>query len=141
MSEELGKTIEEFKVNDSASITKDITAEKLAAFADVIDDHDPIHTDPEYAKTTIYGKCIAHGVYLDCMISGMLSELVSGGIDAKLSIKYTAPVFAGDTITATGTVKEIKTDRNRLFIDTKCVNQNGETVAVGDAVCLARTDD
>jgi acyl dehydratase len=97
--------------------------------------------DPEYAKTTIYGKCIAHGVYLDCMVSAMLSELVAGGIDAKLSIKYTAPVFAGDTVTVTGTVTEVKVDRNRLFIDTKCVNQNDEVVAVGDAVCLARTED
>ncbi len=141
MAETRGKTIHEFKVGDSASIVREITLEKLHAFADAIDDHDPIHMDPEYAKTTIYGKCIAHGVYLDCAISAMLSELVAGGIDAKLSIKYTAPVFAGDTVTVTGTVNEIKVERNRLFIDTKCVNQDGDVVAVGDAVCLARTAD
>lgn len=140
MAEVVGKTIEQFKVGDSASVVREITVEKLHAFADAIDDHDPIHMDPEYAKTTIYGKCIAHGVYLDCAISGMLSELVAGGIDAKLSIKYTAPVFAGDTITVSGTVNEINVERNRLFIDTKCVNQDGGVVAVGDAVCLARTE-
>lgn len=141
MTEQLGKTIDEFKVGDSASVVREITVEKLHAFADAIDDHDPIHMDPEYAKTTIYGKCIAHGVYLDCAISGMLSELVAGGIDAKLSIKYTAPVFAGDTITVSGMVNEVNVERNRIFIDTKCVNQEGSVVAVGDAVCLARTND
>jgi len=141
MSETVGKTINEFEVGDTASIVREITQETLHAFADAIDDHDPIHMDPEYAKTTIYGKCIAHGVYLDCAISGMLSELVAGGIDAKLSIKYVAPVFAGDTITVTGTVTEVNVERNRLFIDTKCVNQDGDVVAVGDAVCLARTAD
>lgn len=141
MAEELGKTIDQFMVGDSASISRDITVEKLHGFADAIDDHDPIHVDPEYAKTTIYGKNIAHGVYLNCTISAMLSELVAGGIDAKLSIKYTAPVFADDTITVTGTVNEVNVERNRLFIDTKCVNQEGGVVAVGDAVCLARTED
>ncbi|SEA56357.1 3-hydroxybutyryl-CoA dehydratase [Desulfuromusa kysingii] len=140
MAEKLGKTIDQFKVGDTASVVREITQKTLHAFADAIDDHDPIHMDPEYAKTTIYGKCIAHGVYLDCMVSAMLSKLVAGGIDARLSIKYTAPVYAGDTVTVTGTVNEINVERNRLFIGTKGINQDGDVVAVGDAVCLARTD-
>ena len=130
-------TIYDFKPGQKTSIRREITQEKITAFADAIDDHDPIHTDPEYARTTIYGKCITHGVYLDCAISALLSEMVSGGIDARMSVKYTAPVFVGDTITVTGTVREVNTERNRIFIDTKCINQDGVVVEVGEAVCLA----
>lgn len=137
-NQDLGPTIYDFKVGQTESIVREITQEKITAFADAIDDHDPIHTDPEYAKTTIYGRCITHGVYLDCAISAMLSELVRGGIDAKMTVKYTAPVFAGDTITVTGTVREVNVERNRIYIDTLCTNQDGVVVEKGDATCLAR---
>ena len=135
------KLLQEFSVGDEASIVREVSQDFIMAFAEVIDDKDPIHMDPEYAKTTQYGRCIAHGVILDCAISAMLSELVPGGIDAKLEIKYTAPVFAGDVITVTGVVTEINFERNRLFIDTKCVNQDGVVVEVGKAVCLAAVED
>ena len=138
---DLGPLIYEMNVGDEGSVTRHITRETILGFADAIDDHDPIHVDPEYAKTTIFGKNIAHGVYIDCAMSAVTSVLVKGGINAKLSVKYTDAVYAGDTITVTGVVQDINLERNRIYIEMKAVNQNNGIVAIGEAVCLARTEE
>jgi 3-hydroxybutyryl-CoA dehydratase len=132
-------TIHDFNVGDRKSITRKITQELVASFADLIGDHDPIHTDPEYAKTTIYGRNIVHGVYLDCCISALLTAWPTGGVDCSFLVKYTAPVFVGDTLTITGTVREVKEERYRVYIDTVITNQDGVVVEKGEAV--VKTED
>lgn len=132
-------TIHDFNIGDSKSITRTVTQELVSAFADLIGDHDPIHTDPEYAKTTMYGRTIVHGVYLDCCMSALLTEWPTGGVDVSFMVKYTAPVFAGDVLTTTGTVREVKADRYRVYIDTVITNQDGIVVSKGEAV--VKTED
>lgn len=135
------KGIKEFVVGERVCIDREVSQSFIETFAQVIGDQDPIHTDPSYAATTRYGRCIAHGVILDCLISAMLSELVPGGIDAKLEVEYTAPVFAGDIVAIEGVVVEVDCAKNRIYIETKATNQDGVVVEVGKAVCLAAEGD
>ena len=61
-----------FKVGDSAEITKTIEQADVDAFADVTGDHNPVHVDEEFAKTTRFGKRIAHGMLTASLISAVL---------------------------------------------------------------------
>jgi 3-hydroxybutyryl-CoA dehydratase len=60
---------DDYKVGDSAKFTKTITEEDVMKFAEVSGDYNPIHVNPEYAKTQMFGKQVAHGVISVGLIS------------------------------------------------------------------------
>ena len=74
-----GLYLEEFEIGHAyVSRERVITAEDVAAFAEVSGDHNPLHTDPAYGAQTIFGKCIAHGdvVVIDDNFGIRISEIV-----------------------------------------------------------------
>ena len=126
------------KINDFAQISKIITEKDIIQFADVVGDHNPVHLDEEFAKKTRFGRKIAHGMLASSLISAVLGTKLPGPGTIYLSqtLKFTAPVYPGNTISAKVTVTKIKEDKNIITLDTVCVNQNGETVVSGEAVVL-----
>lgn len=127
------------KIGDSFSRSREITDELVRAFAEVSGDHNPIHLDEEFAKTTRYGRRIAHGMLTGALISAVLGDELTERKIVYLSqtLKFTAPVFIGDVVTASLTVKRIRGDKGIVTMDTTCTNQNGETVVTGEAVLMA----
>jgi acyl dehydratase len=126
------------KIGDTFSATKQITDKEIRTFAELVNDYNPIHLDDEYAKTTRFGKRIAHGMLSGSLISGVLGYQLSERKVLYLSqtLKFTAPVFVDDTITATATVAGIREDKPIVTLETTCTNQNGETVVKGEAVIM-----
>ena len=127
-----------FKVGDSAEITKTITDADIQAFAEVTGDHNPIHLDDEFAKSTRFGRRIAHGMLTTSLISSVLANKLPGEGSVYLgqSLQFVAPVFPGDQITARVTIKQIRDDKPILKLETICVNQHDETVIRGEATVL-----
>ena len=127
-----------FKVGDSAETTKKITEADIQAFAEVTGDHNPIHLDDEFAKSTRFGRRIAHGMLTASLISSVLANKLPGEGSVYLgqSLQFVAPVFPGDEVTALVTVKQIRDDKPILKLETICVNQHGETVIRGEATVL-----
>ena len=129
-----------FKVGDSAEITKTIEQADVQAFADVTGDHNPIHVDESFAKTTRFGQRIAHGMLTASLISSVLANKLPGEGSVYLgqTLQFVAPVFPGDAITARVTVKEIREDKPILKLETICSNQHGDIVIRGEASVLIR---
>ena len=127
-----------FRVGDSAEITKKITEADIQAFADVTGDHNPIHLDDEFAKSTRFGRRIAHGMLTASLISSVLANKLPGEGSVYLgqSLQFVAPVFPGDEVTARVTIKQIREDKPILKLETICVNQHDETVIRGEATVL-----
>ena len=127
-----------FSVGDSAEITKTIEQADVDAFAAVSGDHNPIHVDEAFAKTTRFGRRIAHGMLTASLISSVLANKLPGEGSVYLgqTLKFIAPVFPGDEITARVSVKEIREDKPIVTLETICVNQRGETVIRGEATVL-----
>lgn len=124
----------DIKLGDTFSTTKQITDQVIRAFADLSGDYNPIHLDEEFAKNTRFGRRIAHG-----MISGALISAVLGYefkerkiVYLAQTMKFIAPVFIDDTVTATATVTNIRGDKPIITIETICTNQNGEKVVTGE---------
>lgn len=122
--------IEELEVGQSASYTRTVTDADIQQFGAVSGDLNPLHFDEEYAKTTIFGGRIAHGVLSLSYISTVLGTQLpgAGSIFLGAKVRFRAPVRIGDTVTAICSVKEINRHRNRVIFDCAC--KVGDTVVV-----------
>lgn len=128
----------DLNLGDSYSTTREVTDELLRKFAEVSGDYNPIHLDDDFAKTTRFGRRIAHGMLSGAFISAVLGYELERGKVVYLSqtLKFTAPVFLGDTVTASATITNIRDDKGIVTLATVCTNQNGERLVAGEAVVL-----
>lgn len=124
----------ELKIGDKFSSSKQITDAVVRAFAELSGDFNPIHLDDEFAAKTRFKKRIAHGMISGALISAVLGNEFSERKIVYLSqtMKFIAPVFIDDTVTATATIVDIRQDKPVITTETVCTNQNGETVVVGE---------
>jgi 3-hydroxybutyryl-CoA dehydratase len=127
------------QVGDTASQTKTITDKDIHTFADLVDDHNPVHLDDEYARNTRFGRRIAHGMLSASLISAVLANQLPGEGTVYLSqtLQFVAPVFPGDTVTARVTVTKVREDKGIVTLETLCTNQRDEPLIKGEAVVLA----
>lgn len=127
-----------YSIGDSDEFTRTITDSDIQMFADVTGDHNPIHVDEAFAKTTRFGRRIAHGMLTASLISSVLANKLPGEGSVYLgqTLQFVAPVFPGDEVTARVTVKEIREDKPILKLDTTCLNQRNEIVIRGEATVL-----
>ncbi len=121
----------------SASMAKTVTEADIILFSGVSTDVNPAHIDEEYAKTTMFGGRIAHGMLSASFISAVLGNQIPGNgcIYVSQSLKFKAPVRPGDTVKATVTVKEVNVAKNRVILDTVC-SVAGKTVIEGECMMM-----
>lgn len=102
----MGLYFEEFSVGQKVVTEKrTVTEDDIMSFARVSGDDNRIHTDPEFSKTTIFGKQIAHGLLGLAIASGLAWQtgILDGTVIAFREVnewKFIKPVFIGDTIYA-----------------------------------------
>jgi 3-hydroxybutyryl-CoA dehydratase len=127
------------QVGDTDSVTKTITDDDIRAFADLTGDNNPVHLDDDFAKTTRFGRRIAHGMLSAGLISAVLANKLPGvgTVYLSQSLTFVAPVFPGDTITARVTVTRVREDKPIVTLETVCTNQRDEPVIRGEAVVLS----
>lgn len=137
----LGKTYEEINIGDKASVSKTITETDVYLFAGITGDFNPMHVNEEFAKKTIFGKRIAHGGLATGLIAPVLGMKLPGlgTVVTKLSVWFTAPVYFGDTITATCEVVEKIEEKKRIKMKLIWTNQNNLQVAGGEATVIPPT--
>ena len=139
---------EDLRIGDEfTSPARTITEADVTLFAGLSGDHNPLHTDEEFAKQTPFGRRIAHGLLGLSVAVGLASRL--GLFDGTgigflgLEWSFLAPIFLGDTIRARFVVEEKretkKPDRGVLVLATEVVNQRGEVVQRGKRTYLVRT--
>ncbi len=123
------------KIGDEFTAKRLVTDELIRAFAEVSGDFNSIHLDEEFAKTTRFGQRIAHGMLSGAFISAVLGNEFKDMKIVYLSqtMKFTAPVFIGDTVTTTATVTNIREDKPIVTCETICTNQRGEMIVKGES--------
>ena len=128
----------ELKIGEQFSTTRDVTDELVRKFAQVSGDHNPLHLDDDYARRTRFGRRVAHGALSEAFISAVIGFEFKERCIVYLSqtLNFVAPVFIGDTVTTTATVKKIRQDKPVITFDTICKKQTGETVVTGEAVIM-----
>lgn len=128
----------DISIGDRFTTTRFVTDELIRKFADVSGDHNPIHLDEEFAKHTRFGKRIAHGMLSGAFISAVLGNEFRERKIVYLSqtMRFVAPVFIDDTITAIGEVTAIREEKGIITLETTCVNQTGAVTMTGEAMVM-----
>jgi 3-hydroxybutyryl-CoA dehydratase len=82
-----------------------VTADMIRQYADITNDHNPIHLDPVFAASTPMGGVIAHGTMSLALIWQMLRAAFGPARSSRadLSIRFTRPVRVGARLTASAT--------------------------------------
>jgi acyl dehydratase len=136
-----GKYFEEFAIGEEVvSPARTITEADVVMFAALTGDYNQLHTDEEFAKTTPFGRRIAHGLLVLSDAVGLLGRLgfIEGTALAfrELTWKFSQPVFMGDTIHVKARCRELKPmarlGGGLVIFDLSVVNQEGKTVQKGE---------
>jgi acyl dehydratase len=118
-----------------------LSIKDIQLFSILSGDVNPAHLDAEYAKDDMFHTVIAQGMWSGALISAVLGTKLPGPgtIYLEQTLKFTAPVVPGDTITATVTVKNKNLDKHIVNLECLCVNQDHKTVVRGVATVMAPT--
>ena len=126
----------EFKVGDKASLTKVFSDADVRAFSDLSLDKNPLHLDDIFAKESIFGGRIVHGMLVASLFSAILANELpgEGSIYLGQSLSFKAPIFIGDEITAAVEIIKIRPDKPIITLATTATNSEGVVVIEGEAV-------
>jgi 3-hydroxybutyryl-CoA dehydratase len=132
----IGKTIDRLSVGDAAEFSKTVSESDIYLYAGISGDFNPAHIDAVYAAGTFFKKRIAHGMLSAGFISAVIGTRLpgTGTIYVGQQLKFLAPVYVGDTITARVVVAAITPEKNRVTLKTTCSNQEGTVVLDGEAI-------
>lgn len=136
------RMFEQIAVGERAAFSKTVSESDVYLFAGLCGDFNPLHVDEEFAKKTRFGKRIAHGMLTAGLVSTVIGTALPGRNTVYLSqeLRFTAPVFFGDTLTAEVTVLEKLEAKKILVLDTRVTNQRGQLVLSGQARVLKMED-
>jgi acyl dehydratase len=114
-----GESIPELKVTPDEGLTK--------RYAEASGDPNPIHTDPEFAKSAGLPGCILHGLWTMAQVARANSAAAGGDPRAlrKLSVQFRGMGFPEQEVTVSGTV--VRADGGSVVVDT-VAEQNGNQI-------------
>jgi 3-hydroxybutyryl-CoA dehydratase len=129
---------DELAAGDAAEFSKTVTEADVVLYAGITGDLNPAHVDEVAASASRFGGRIAHGMLVAGFISTVLGTRLPGPgtIYLSQSLRFTAPVRLGDTVTARVEVAELVPAKRRARLATTVRNQRGETVVEGEAVVM-----
>ncbi len=122
-------------VGQFATRSLTLTKEHVRKFAEISGDRNPLHFDEDFATKTKFGRLVVQGG----LTTGLLHALVAmdlpgpGTVFLSQNWKFTAPVFIGDTITASAEVVSVHPTKPVTQLKIEVKRQDGETVLEGEA--------
>lgn len=91
-----------------------IGQDRIDTFADVTEDHQFIHVDPERAKDTPFGGTVAHGFLTLSLLAPMIFDVLPTLVGQVMTVNYgldrvrlMAPVPAGSRVRGRFVLKEV----------------------------------
>lgn len=122
--------IKELAVGQSCTTVNMVSEADIVKFSEVTGDVNPIHLDVAYAKRSVFGERIAHGMISAGYISAIFGTRFPGpgSIYLSQSLKFKAPVRIGDSVESTVTITELNEKRGRVTLD--CICRVGEVIVL-----------
>lgn len=119
-------------VGTKRQYVKTITEADIMRFAHISGDFQLVHISEDFAKKTLFGSRIAHGMLVAGLISAAVAKLPGLVIYLSQKVDFLKPVRVGDSITASAEVTDKDDVKGILTLKTLCINQKGETVVKGE---------
>lgn len=131
-------------IGDTSTMTKTFSNTDITDFARLTGDYGKLHTDATFAAAHGFGKPVVHGVLTGSLISSIMGMTLpgDGAILMDENLKFLQPVYIGDSITATVTLRN-STEQKRWYVGELygvCHNQNNDMVIEGTCHQLLSKD-
>ena len=135
-----GFFIEDLQLDQTDKIERKITEKDIDNFAKLTGDNNPVHTNLDFAKKTIFKQKVAHGFLSASLISTLIATKLPGPGSIYLSqnLKFLAPVFIDDLVIVKVTVKEIDHEKKKVKLQTECF-KNEKKIISGEAIVLVNS--
>ncbi len=137
MTEKTGYFVEDLSEGMDATHSRLIAHEDIVTFADLSGDDNPLHLDDDYARTTMFGGRIAHGLLSASLLSTVIGTKLPGpgAVYLSQSLKFRAPVRIGDTVLARATITAIDRAKRRVTLACRC-SVGDTTILTGEALVM-----
>ena len=128
------------KGDELPAVERVVTQAQIERYAAASGDFNPIHVDRDFAASSRFGGNIAHGMMIAATISDVMTTVF--GRDwlesGRLDIRFNAPVFPGDTVTAFGHVTSVMdlNGRAEVLCSVGVRRQGGEMAITGKAAVV-----
>jgi 3-hydroxybutyryl-CoA dehydratase len=132
-----GYHFEDLQLGMEATLQHVVKPTDVNQFAAVSGDRNPVHLDPEYAASTIFGGCVTHGMLTASYISAVFGMHLPGpgAIYVSQSLNFKGPVRVGDTVTTKVIVAQLFPAKRRAMFDCECT-VDGKQVLTGEAILM-----
>jgi acyl dehydratase len=124
-------------IGQKATRTVTLTEDHVKAYAKITGDYNPLHFDEGFASRTKFGGLVVQGG----LTTGLLHALVAmdmpgpGTVFLSQNFQFKAPVYIGDTISATAEVIHLHDSKPVCQLRITVVNQSNQVVLEGEAWC------
>ena len=123
-------------IGQTASLTKAFTEQDVNLFAELSLVMNELHINDDYAKESIFKQRIVHGFLSGSLISAVIGTLLpgKGAIYLHQDMDFKKPVYIDEEITAIVVVEKLKEEKHICYLQTQCVNREGEVKISGNAI-------
>lgn len=125
------------QVGESATLSREVTAEDIVRFTEMSGDHNPLHYDEELARASSFGEIIVQGGVTSAILNAVVAEKLPGPGSVFLNVNWNfrAPVRPGDTITGEIKILEVREDKPIAKVETSVTRDDGVVALEGTALC------
>jgi 3-oxoacyl-[acyl-carrier protein] reductase len=130
------RRFEDFAVGDHAELQHVLTQADVESFAALTGDTNPLHVDPEFARTTSFRKPVVFGMLSASFISTIIGTKLpgTGSLWTRQTLDFLQPAFVGDTLRVSARVRQRSDALRAIVLDITVTNQHGQQLIAGDAV-------
>ena len=125
---------QDLEVGLSESFECKITEEMMCNFLQITGDNNPLHNEEEFAIAHGFESRVVYGMLTASLISTLGGVYLPGKycLIQQVETKFTAPVYIGDVLNVTGSIKELNESVRQAVIKVEIKNQKGKKVVRGN---------
>ena len=126
-------TYDEITIGQEESFQVTVSEEMMEQFLQITGDVNPLHRDAAYAATRQYVDKVVYGMLTASFFSTLAGVYLPGRYSLIHSVetKFLRPVYVGDMLKVSGTVKEKEDAYRMLILNLLIKNREGEKVVKG----------
>jgi len=127
--------LEGFKLGDRFDFEFCISDDNQRIFAELSGDHNPVHSDPEYARLNGYEGPVVYGGLIVGKISRLIGMMAPGrsGIWTGLKIDFHRPLYLGQAALLSSEVSHISAGTRSMILKIR-ISSGDRLIAAGTAM-------
>lgn len=118
-----------------------ITQAMVNAFAELSGDTNPVHTNPDYAATSVFKRPVIHGIFSAAIFSKVFGTEFpgEGTVYVSQTLDFKRPMYPDVAYKAQSTVLEVDAAKHTALIKTEIVDaETGKLTLTGEARIMNR---